>query len=253
LYSNIILLKEPPIAKITLNKPETLNALSFDLLVELDQALNEVSKNKDVKVLVITGSGRSFCAGADLKFMSRLETPKELLDYIQYLNEVFLKIENLDRLVVAGVNGYALAGGLELMLCCDLAIASEKAILGDEHINRALMPGGGSTFRLPKIIGLRRAKELLFTGDRWTAAQAFEVGLINKVVPADKLDESVNELALKLASKSSIATRLLKQVVNQASDTNRETAQKLERMAFNAVFTSHDAQEGLKSFLSKTK
>jgi enoyl-CoA hydratase/carnithine racemase len=251
LYTQIILEKKPPIAKIILNRPEALNALNLELLKELDSALNEVCEDKDVRVLVISGSGRAFCAGADLRLMLQQETPTQLLDYIQFLDDVFLRLENLGKPVIASLNGYTLAGGLELMLCCDLAVASEQAILGDEHINRALMPGGGSTIRLPRIIGLRRAKELLYTGDRWNANQALQFGLVNKVVPHDKLEETVIELANKLATKSPEALKILKQVVNNSNHIDTRTAQILERIAFNAVFTTQEAQKGLQSFLSK--
>jgi len=249
-FTQIILEKKPPVAKITLNRPEALNALSPTLLSELNQALEEVEKDQQIKVVVLTGSGRAFCAGADLKFMAQTQQ-KELFDYIQMLDEVFFKLERLDKPVIAAVNGYTLAGGLELTLCCDLVVASEQAIFGDEHINRSLMPGGGSTIRLVRIIGLRRAKELLYTGDRWDAKRAYEAGLVNLVVPHEKLEEAAMELANKIASKSGFALRLMKQVVNQSLDSDKETLQTLERAAFNLVISSPEAQEGLRAFLSK--
>lgn len=249
-FTQIVLVKKAPIAKITLNRPEALNALSPTLLNELKQALDDVEQDQQIKVVVLTGSGRAFCAGADLKFMAQAQQ-KDLLDYIQMLDEVLFKLECLDKPVIAAVNGYALAGGLELTLCCDLVVASEHAVFGDEHINRGLIPGGGSTMRLPRIIGLRRAKELLYTGDRWDAKRAYEVGLVNLVVPPEKLEEAAMELAGKLASKSSFALHLMKQAVNRSMDSDRETLQTLERAAFNLVISSPEAQEGLRSFLSK--
>jgi enoyl-CoA hydratase/carnithine racemase len=249
-FTQIILEKKPPIAKITLNRPEAMNALSPTLLNELKQALDDVEQDQQIKVVVLTGSGRAFCAGADLKFMAQAQQ-KELFDYIQMLNEVFFKVECLDKPVIAAVNGYALAGGLELTLCCDLVVASEQAIFGDEHINRGLMPGGGSTIRLARIIGLRRAKELLYTGDRWDAKRAHDTGLVNLVVPPEKLEEAAMELANKLASKSGFALRLIKQAVNRSLDSDRETLQTLERAAFNLVLSSPEAQEGLRAFLSR--
>ncbi len=249
-FTQIILEKKPPLAKITLNRPEVLNALSPTLISELRQALNDVGQDQQIKVLVVTGSGRAFCAGADLKFMAQADQ-RALYDYIQSLDELLFRLECLDKPVIAAVNGYALAGGLELTLCCDLVVASEQAVFGDEHINRSLMPGGGSSMRLPRIIGLRRAKELLYTGDRWDAKRAFEAGLVNMVVPPEKLEEATRELAEKIASKSGFALRLIKQVVNQAMDSDRETLQTLERTAFNLVVSSSEAQEGLRAFLSR--
>jgi enoyl-CoA hydratase/carnithine racemase len=249
-FTQIILEKKAPIAKITLNRPEALNALSPTLLNELKQALDDVEQDQQIKVVVLAGSGRAFCAGADLKFMAQAQQ-KEIFDYIQMLDEVLFKIECLNKPVIAAVNGYALAGGLELTLCCDLVVASEQAIFGDEHINRGLMPGGGSTIRLARIIGLRLAKELLYTGDRWDAKRAYEAGLVNLVVPPEKLEETAMELATKLASKSGFALRLIKQAVNRSLDSDRETLQTLERAAFNLVMGSPEAQEGLKAFLSK--
>ncbi|MEM2883714.1 MAG: enoyl-CoA hydratase/isomerase family protein [Nitrososphaerales archaeon] len=249
-FTQIILEKKPPVAKITLNRPEALNALSPTLVNELRQALKDIEQDPQIRVLVLTGSGRAFCAGADLKFMAQA-SQKDLYDYIQSLDEFLFRLECCDKPVIAAVNGYALAGGLELTLCCDLVVASEQAIFGDEHINRGLMPGGGSTMRLPRVIGLRRAKELLYTGDRWDAKRALEAGLVNTVVPPEKLEEAAMGLAQKIATKSGFALRLIKQVVNQSMDSDRETLQTLERAAFNLVVSSPEAQEGLRAFLSK--
>lgn len=249
-FTQVVLEKKPPIAKITLNRPEALNALGPTLLSELGQALKDVEQDPQIKVLVLTGSGRAFCAGADLKFMAGADQ-KDLYDYIQGFDELLFRLESLDKPVIAAVNGYALAGGLELTLCCDLVVASEQAVFGDEHINRSLMPGGGSTIRLPRVIGLRRAKELLYTGDRWDAKRALEAGLVNAVVPPEKLEEAAMDLAKKIASKSGFALRLIKQAVNQSMDSHRETLQTLERAAFNLVMRSQEAQESLRAFLSK--
>ena len=162
-------------------------------------------------------------------------------------------IENLSKPVIAAINGLALAGGLEIVECCDIAIASEEARLGDQHANYGLVPGGGSTQRLPRLIGIRKAKELLLTGDWISAKEAEAIGLVNKAVPANKLEEVVNELATKLAERSPMASKAIKFLVNRGMQTDLATALELEKGAVAHHSTSEDVAEGMRAFMEKRK
>ncbi|MCK4827980.1 enoyl-CoA hydratase/isomerase family protein, partial [bacterium] len=180
-YENIIFEKKNGIAKITLNRPEKSNAMNRDMILEIGDALKDAEKDDTIKIVVITGSGRAFCAGIDLKFA------KEELGNLWQQQELFRltnrtvtnAIENLSKPVIGAINGFALAGGFELMPACDLVIASEEALIGDQHINFGLVGPGGSTQRTPRLIGPRKAKEIIFTGERLSAHEAERIGLVN--------------------------------------------------------------------------
>ena len=202
-YSNIMYLKENQVATITLNRPDSMNALSPDLLSELQYAISVASIDQDLKALVIRGNGRSFCAGADLLFFdSAFENLSLLNPYIQLLNQCFLDLENLDIPTVAVVQGFALAGGLELAMACDMTIVSNEAKLGDQHANFGLMPGGGSTQRLPRRIGMQRAMELLTTGRWLTGPEAVDWGLALRSTDEANLNAELESILSSLRDKS---------------------------------------------------
>ena len=198
-YRNIILEKKNRVAKITLNRAEELNAIDKQTHLELQAALKDIEEDPEARVVVITGAGRAFCAGADLKYaVSITDKPQELAAFGQLFYDTYGMIENLGKPVIAMVNGMALAGGIELLEACDLAVAAEDARIADQHANFGLVPAGGSTQRLPRQIGLKKAKELLLTGDWVTGKEAERLGLVNKAVPADKLEEETMKMAEKL-------------------------------------------------------
>ena len=194
-YDTIKLAVDGPVATLTLNRPDALNALSPRMVEELTLAVNEVEKQGGVKALVIRGEGRAFCAGADLDYLERAFEDYPLLNsYLTDLNAFFFRLEELPLPVIGLVHGFALAGGLELLLACDMVIAAEDARIGDQHANYGLMPGGGSTQRLPRKLGSQKAMELLLTG-RWLSGKEAEGwGLVLRAVPADKLDEELEKL-----------------------------------------------------------
>lgn len=256
-FKDIVYEKDDRVATITLNRPEKYNALSFNCYRELIQAFDDIEQDRNVKVVVIKARGKAFCAGADLSDLGTLAGgQKGGLITEQAKTDVrgpYEVIEKCTKPVIAAVQGIALAGGLELLLVCDIVIASDEARFGDQHANFGLVPGGGATQRLPRLIGIRRAKELLFTGDWISAQEAERIGLINKVVPADKLDEAVNEMCQKLVNKSYEATSTVKRLVYEGMQTDLETGVQLERKAVAAHFTTETFKEGVKAFLEKRK
>lgn len=251
-YTRILLEKKDHIAKITLNRPEVLNAVDPTTYTELYAAAEDIAADKEIRVLVITAKGRAFCAGADLKAVQPiLGSATKVLEFLSGFHRAYNAIENLNIPVIAAVNGLALAGGIELVEACDIIIAAESAQLGDQHANFGLVAGGGGTQRLPRQIGFRKAKELLLTGDWLSAREAEALGLVNKVVPDDKLEEATNEMAQKLAKKSPMASACVKMLANKGIQTDLYTALQMEIAAVSMHFMTEDLAEGLKAFIEK--
>ena len=252
-YTNIILEKDNSVATVRLDRAEALNALSLQLLEELSAALTEVEGDQGMKALVVRGEGRAFCAGADLTYLGDAFTAPDRLDaYLRLMNGVLFRLEELPVPVVAVVHGFALAGGLELMLACDLAIVAEDARIGDQHVNFGLMPGGGSTQRLPRRIGLQRAMELLTTGRWLSGTEAAQWGLALRAAPAAQLDESLEELLAQLRNKSRPGLGWIKSVTLRGRDLPLRDGVALERLAFEQyVATSPHPTEGIRAFKEK--
>ncbi len=248
-YNNIIFEKKGAVARITLNRPEALNALSPELLSELRAAVEDVEGDDGISVIVLASKGRAFSAGADLKAIKGiLDSPREI-DKFLHGCKVFNVLEDSSKPVICAVQGMALAGGLELVNTCDIVIASEDARLGDQHANFGLLPGGGNSQRLPRIVGPRKAKELLLTGDWVSAAEAEKIGLVNKVVPADKLEEAVNEMVDKVVkNKSPLAAKRMKNLVNKGMEVDLHSGLEMEMQVNVSHFQSEDMAEGIKAF-----
>lgn len=252
-YSNIKLEKENSVATIRLNRPDALNALSTELLEEFSAAVSETGQDESVKALVVRGEGRAFCAGADLLFFdSAFGDLARLNPYVQKLNRCFFQLEDLPVPTVALVHGFALAGGLELMLACDMAIVAENARLGDQHANFGLMPGGGSTQRLPRRVGMQRAMELLTTGRWLSGREAVDWGLALRAVPSDALDEELEKLLAGLRGKSRSGLGWIKSVTQRGRDLSLDDGVALEGSAFVQYFaTSSHPREGIQAFKEK--
>jgi len=247
---NIKYEKEEHTAIITINRPDVLNALNTETLKELQCAVYQVKDNKDIRVLIITGEGKAFVAGGDIAEMSEF-TPDNAYNFSKLGNDVFLEIQNLPVPVIAAVNGYALGGGCELAMSCDIRWASDKAKFGQPEVGLGLIPGFGGTQRLARIVGMGRAKELIFTGKMISAQEAFEIGLVNKVLSVDNLIGEVKKLAEEIASRGPFAVKLAKRTINTGINLDIEDALKLEEEAFGMVFSSPQAKEGTKAFLEK--
>ncbi len=251
-YETIIYEVKDSVAKITFNRPEKLNAMTGVTFREITDALDRADKDSDVRVLVITGNGRAFCAGVDLKFAAKeLDNLKSQTDFLTIGKDLLQKIEKLSKPVIAAINGLALAGGFEILLACDLAVAKEDAMIGDQHMKVGMFGAGGTPYRLPLLIGLRRAKELLLTGKWISGKDAEKIGLVNRAVPAEEFEKAVDEMAAELADKSPTAMRLTKSYINKSILSDADV--RLESAMLSAIVndTSEDHDEALKAFGEK--
>ena len=249
--NNVMLEVADQIATVTINRPKSLNALNTETLTELNQCFSELEKRKDVRVVILTGAGsKSFVAGADISEMVNA-TPAEGRAMSLLALETFNKLENMPQVTIAAVNGYALGGGCEICMSCDIRIAAENAVFGQPECGLGIIPGFGGTQRLARLIGKGRAKELIFTCDRIDAQEAYRIGLANKVVPAEELMDACRKMASKILSKASYAVSIAKSVINAGMDMDLTNGLKLEADAFAVTFATNDKQEGMTAFLEK--
>ncbi len=249
-FETILLNIKKGVATVTLSRPQRLNALNRQMIRELDEALEEVAADASARVLVITGAGdRAFAAGADIQEFLEM-TPMAALDFSRAGQRVFDKLEALPKPTIAAVNGFALGGGCELMMACDIAYAADIAKLGQPEITLGIIPGAGGTQRLTRLVGKQKAKELAMTGDMVSAEEAQRIGLVCKVVPAAELTAEVERLCEKIVGKSGIALRMAKESIEAASRMN-PTGLEIEAKSFSVCFTSEDHVEGVKAFLEK--
>jgi enoyl-CoA hydratase len=236
---------------ITLNRPEKLNALSPELTGEVVDALNGVRTDETIRAIIITGGPKVFAAGADL---SQMQTASPIDMYNRNLGgDMWTTVAEMPQPTIAAVAGYALGGGCELAMACDLRLAADSAKFGQPEINVGIYPGAGGTQRLARLIGLGRAKELVYLGGQIDAEEAYRLGLVNKVVPGNDLLDEAKAWAKKLASKPPFTLRLVKQVMDQGFDLDLDSALKLERLGFIGLFGTQDQREGVTAFLEKRK
>jgi enoyl-CoA hydratase len=251
--NNLIVEAENDIAIVTVNRPKSLNALNSETLSELDACFSKIEKRKDVKALILTGAGeKAFVAGADISEMVNA-TPGagRAMSLLAY--EAFGKLENMPQVTIAAVNGFALGGGCEISMACDIRIASENAKFGQPEVGLGILPGFGGTQRLPRLVGKGRAKELIFTADTIDAQEAYRIGLVNKVVPQAELLDYCKKMAEKIISKGSYAVSLAKSAINSGLDMDIASGLKLEANIFGLSFATADKKEGMSAFLEKRK
>lgn len=254
LYNDILYEKTEQIASITFNRPEKLNAFSPRMMSELCDALQNADDDDSVRVIIVTGGDKVFAAGADLDAMLAAAP-----DVIQAFKARFAKnnpydyIERIGKPVIAAIAGYALGGGCELAMCCDLRIAAENAQFGQPEIRVGLIPGAGGTQRLQRLVGMTKAKELVMFGEMINAEEARRIGLVNAVVPVDSLREEVETWARKLIHRPPFALRLAKMVMNEGADRDLPAALALERQAFAMLFATEDTKEGIRAFTEKRR
>jgi len=252
-FKLIIYEKAEGIATITLNRPEALNAFSKELVAEVLQAVEEARADENVRVVILTGAGeKAFSAGADIKAMIGM-TALKARELSLMGEKLCLAFENLEKPVVAAINGYALGGGMEVSMSCDIRIASESAKMGQTEVNIGLIPGWGGTQRLTRLVGPAKAKELVFSGKIIDAKTAEQLGIVNMVAPADKFRENVRQFALDLAAKAPVALKVAKALINKGADMSLDSALELEREGFGVVASTEDLQEGVKAFTEKRK
>lgn len=252
-YANLLYENENGIGIISINRPKALNALNVETLQELDRICGQIADDSNVKVVIITGCGdKAFVAGADISSMQPL-TALEGREWARYGQAVFRKLESLPQPVIAAVNGFALGGGCELAMACDIRIAAEKAKFGQPEVSLGITAGFGGTQRLPRLVGKGRALEMLLTGDAIDAIEAYRIGLVNKVVKPEALLNTAKDLARKIMSRGPVAVRLSKAAVSFGLDVDLTAGVAYEAEVFGLCFATADQKEGMKSFLEKGK
>jgi enoyl-CoA hydratase/carnithine racemase len=250
---DLLVERRGPVLWLTFNRPTAMNAMSPALLAALDRQIAAAHSDASIRCVVLTGAGKAFCAGADLKAVrSELGDDAQAIGrFLQFAAGVIDRIEALPKPVIAAVNGLALAGGLEIVLACDLVLAAQSARLGDAHANFGLLPGGGSSVRLPRKLGVNRAKYLLYSGESVPASELVACGFVHQVVQDEQLEASARQLAEKLAARSPLVLRHMKRLVDHGRDLSQREALDLELAAVQAHAGSDDLREGLAAFAER--
>lgn len=250
-YKNIMMDIEGKIAVLSFNRPKFLNSMSMDMKHELDDALTQIAENDHIWGVIITGAGRAFCAGTDIsEFPDNVEETRNIVVMSQ---AIMNKIENLDKPVIAAINGYALGGGLELALACDIRVASEKAKMGLVEVTIGAMPCYGGTQRLTRLIGPGKAKELIFSGRQIPAAEAYDMGIVNHVVPAGEELAKAKEIMEMILQNAPLSVAYSKISINRGMEVGQDYAMHLEQHLVSMLVATEDLKEGSRAFLEKRK
>lgn len=250
MFKNIICNKQGNIYVIKLAREKYLNALNKEVLDELNQAIDNLINDDEIYVGIITGQGKAFVAGADIAQMKDMSF-EEARKFSKIGNDLFRKIENCDKPIIAGINGFCLGGGLELAMCCDIRLGSPKAKFGQVEVNLGIIPGFGGTQRLSRLVGIGKAKELTYTAQIIKAEEALEINLINKIVKEEDLLEECINMAKSIASKGQLAVRYAKNAINKGYEMDLDSGINLESNLFGLCFASYDQEEGMSAFLEK--
>lgn len=252
-YANLLFENIAGVGIVTLNRPKALNALNYEMLTELNSLLDCIAQDETVKVVIMTGSGeKAFVAGADITEMQPLSAI-EGRKWAKFGQTIFSKLENLPQPVIGAINGFALGGGCELAMACDMRIASDKAKFGQPEVGLGIIPGFAGTQRLPRLVGKGRAKELLFTGDMIDVQEAYRIGLVNKVTTAEELMNTAQAVAEKIMSRAEVAVRFCKSAVNEGMDMDLESGTAYEAEVFGLCFSTGDQKEGMNAFVERRK
>jgi len=249
-YNNILFEAKEGIGYVTMNRPKALNALNTEVVAELDDLFTKIEADEEVKIVIITGAGRAFIGGADIAYMGALEGLKGS-EFVMQGQAVMDKIENLSKPVIAAINGFSLGGGNELAMSCDIRIASEAAKFGQPEVNLGIIPGYGGTQRLPRLVGKGIAKKLILTAEIISAEEAFKIGLVDEVVPAEELMARAEAMAKTIMSKAPIAVKMAISAINNGMNTDLRTGVRFEAEAFQTTFNTEDRIEGMAAFLEK--
>jgi enoyl-CoA hydratase len=252
-YQHLELTQEGQIGIITISRPQSLNALNRELLGELRQVFQEIEQDSKLRTFIVTGKGeKAFVSGADIHELDNV-TPVQAYEFICFGQEVFNYLEIMGKPSIAAINGYALGGGLELAMACDLRIASANARFGQLEIRLGNIPGWGGTQRLPRLVGSAKAKELIFTGKMIDSSEAKEIGLVNQVVSQDQLMSTAMAVAADIAAKAPIALKMAKTAINQGIETDLSAGLRIEAQGVAICFSTSDQKEGVRAFLEKRK
>ncbi len=252
-YNTINYAEDESIALITLNRPQVMNALNNELLDELESVLKIIERDDKLRVVIITGQEKFFSAGADINELKKFNSPLEAHYFLNKVQRVINSLEIIPKPIIAAISGLALGGGCEMSLACDLRIAADNAVFGQPEINIGVIPGAGGTQRFPRIIGLTKAKELLFTGGIIKADEALRFGLLNKVVSLKDLMSEARKMALKIAEKPPVAIKITKMCLTDGLQMNLSQALAYEGRCFEFLFSTEDQKEGLNAFIEKRK
>ena len=245
--------KDEGVCIVKINRPSKLNAMNIDVAKEIISTFKELDKDDSVRVIILTGEGdKAFSAGADIEYMSKI-TPDESEVYAKLGQEVTATIENVTKPTIAAVNGFALGGGCEVAMSCDIRIASDNARLGQPEVTIGIPPGWGGTQRLMRIVGIAKAKELVYTGKMIIAAEAKEIGLVNNVVPLESLMEEVMNMAKTIASNATLAVRMSKTAINKGRNADLDTGLGVELLAWRNCFSDPDREQRMVDFANKSK
>ncbi|MEA1974446.1 MAG: short-chain-enoyl-CoA hydratase [Bacillota bacterium] len=251
-FKCLLIEKKDYIAILSFNKPKVLNALDSEVLNELNSAIEYIENDEDIYVAIITGIGKAFVAGADISEMKDMNA-EQGRQFGSLGSKVFRKIELMKKPVIAAINGFALGGGCELSMCCDIRIASSNAKFGQPEVSLGIIPGFAGTQRLSRIVGMAKAKELIFTGNIIKAEEAYDIGLVNKVVESDSLMEEAMKMATKIVSNGQIAVKYSKIAINRGYEVDFEAGNEIETSLFGLSFATNDQKEGMAAFLERRK
>lgn len=251
-YKYMIVDKAERIGFVKINRPDVYNAVNLDAIVELERAIQSLGEDDDVMVIIITGEGKAFVSGSDISKLVEMNSISAR-EYSQIGQRVLSLIENIEKPVIAAVNGFALGSGCELAMACDMRIASEKAKFGQPEVKLGLIPGHAGTQRLARLVGAAKAKELIFTGEMIDAQEALRIGLVNKIVAPESLLDEAKNLAKRIMEVGPTAVCIAKTVINRGVDANLTTANSYETEAFSILFSTEEAKEGMKAFLEKRR
>lgn len=250
-YNTLLLEVSDGIGVLTINRPKALNALNSEVISELNTCLEEVKNNDDIKVLILTGSGeKSFVAGADISEMLNFDVAGGR-SFALNAKKAFDLLETMDKPTIAAVNGFALGGGCEISMACDITVAAENAVFGQPETGLGITPGFGGTQRLARLVGKKKAKELIFTCDKVKAPEAKELGLVNTVVPQAELMDYCKEMAKKIIKNAPLAVAYSKQAINNGLDVDLSTGVEIEASLFGMCFATEDQKEGMSAFVEK--
>jgi enoyl-CoA hydratase len=251
-FQNLTLTKEDGLGIVTINRPKYLNTLNLDVFKEIFAMFTQIENDPEVRVVILTGTGKAFVAGVDILGMKD-QSAVSIEEFVRIARQAGDAVYNLSKPVIAAINGFAFGGGNELTLACDLRIASDKAQFGQQEISLGIIPGGGAIQRLSRLVGMHKAKEIVYTGDVFDAKTALEMGFLNKVVPAESLMDESKALARKLLAKSSVALAYAKKAFNTGADMSLAAGMNLDETLFARCFASIDQKEGMRAFLEKRK
>ena len=251
-FKYILVEKSQRIGIVKINRPDVYNAVNIEAILELENAMHDLNDDENISVVVITGEGKAFVSGSDISKLVEMDSLKAR-EYSKIGQRVLDFIEKMEKPVIAAINGFALGSGCELAMACDIRIASEKAKFGQPEVKLGLIPGHAGTQRLARLVGVAKAKELIFTGEMIDAQEALRIGLVNRVVVPDVLLDEAKNVAKKIMEVGPTAVRIAKTVINRGVDANLTTANSYETEAFSILFSTAEAKEGMKAFLEKRR